>query len=86
MNKITIRELEKRLMAAEKNSYKNEEKNFDNLLKELTSKNKREISDLQKEMHNLNNKIVTKVFFSCPRPFVTVLESSMQTFVIFVGN
>lgn len=73
MNKITIKELEKRLIAAEKNSYVNEEKNFDNLLKELTSKNKREISDLQKEIRNLNHKIVTKVFFSF-RPFVTVFE------------
>ena len=72
MNKITIRELENRLLAAEKNSYKNEEKNFDNLLKELTSKNKREISDLQREIHILNNKIVTKVVFSnFSRPFVT---------------
>ncbi len=61
MCKTTNLELEKRLRAAEKNSYKSEEKHFDNLLKELTLKYKRELSSCQKDVHNLNNKLTTKV-------------------------
>lgn len=61
MCSVTIREQEKRLMVAEKNSYKTEEKRFDNLLKEVTSKHKRELSNFEKEINNINNKLKTKV-------------------------
>ena len=55
--------MEQRIVVAEKNVFKNEEKNFDVFLKEVNSKHKRETADIQKEVTSLSNKLMAKVMF-----------------------
>ncbi|XP_065208185.1 putative leucine-rich repeat-containing protein DDB_G0290503 isoform X2 [Planococcus citri] len=60
MCKLANREMEQRLVVAEKNVFRNEDKNFDIFLKEVNSKHKREMADLQKQITSLSNKLMAK--------------------------
>lgn len=62
LSKLTIRELEQRLILAENHNFKNEEKNFNELLKDITSKHKREVIELQTKTNNFQHKLSQKVY------------------------